>query len=162
MIGRLSTLVSVERDGRETPLIEEPAAYLFPRISPDQTQLAVQIGGDVWTIDLARGTRTRIVTARGVGSISSPTWTRDSQAVTFMAAAEPDSADLAIFSVFADMSGSAQRLLIRPHLAVPTSWAPDGETLAFDGVQFRLAGDGRKLAGRRLRVSSIFACHASS
>lgn len=54
------TLVWVDRQGPEEPVKAPTRAYLYPRISPDGTQLAVEIRdqeNDVWVWNFARATR---------------------------------------------------------------------------------------------------------
>ena len=126
-----ATIVWVDREGRETPLVEEADNYGYPRLSPDRSQLAVAISEDVWTIDLARGSRSRLTRGRESGFVAQPTWTADGQAVTFVAVAAPDSIDRALFSVPADASQDPHRLLVRPNDLLATAWSPDGETLAY-------------------------------
>ena len=128
---RSSMVVSVDREGRATPLTEVRDTYISPRLSPDQSQLAFGIESDVWTMGLARGDRTRITRGRGVGFTATPTWTPDSRSVTYVAAAEPGSSDFAIYTQPADASGTPERLLVRSHGVLPNSWSPDGETLAY-------------------------------
>ncbi len=48
----------VDRQGRESPINAEPRAYMYPRVSPDGTRLAVTIDGpqqDIWILDLTTG-----------------------------------------------------------------------------------------------------------
>jgi serine/threonine protein kinase len=52
-----NTLTWVDRQGRETPLAAPPRAYTYPRLSPDETRVALDIGGsnrDIWIWDLRR------------------------------------------------------------------------------------------------------------
>ena len=128
-------LVWVDRTGRATSLDEGPMAYRYPRISPDQSRLAVAVEGDIWSIDLVRGSRTRLTVDRGVSFAPFPTWTPDNRAVTFVGAAEPDSSNYALFSRAADASRAAEPLLVRPYAMLSTSWSPDGETLAYYETQ---------------------------
>ena len=48
----------VDRQGRESPINAPPRAYMYPRVSPDGTRLAVTIDGpqqDIWILDLTTG-----------------------------------------------------------------------------------------------------------
>jgi hypothetical protein len=54
-LGALRTLVWVDRQGRETPIPAPPHAYVFPRVSPDGTGIAVYAVDqerDLWLWDL--------------------------------------------------------------------------------------------------------------
>ena len=118
-------LVWVDRDGQSIPLTDERRSYVWPRLSPDGTQVAVVIeeGGDqgIWIYDRQRRTRTRLSTTEG-GSI--PLWTRDGTRVAF-------SRSRGVYSTPADGSGEAEALFTRDFPVGLTSWSPDGRTLAF-------------------------------
>ena len=60
--GAQRTLVWVDRQGRETPIPAPPRAYVYPRLSPDGTRVAVYAAdqeADIWVWDLGRTTLTR-------------------------------------------------------------------------------------------------------
>ncbi len=69
----------MNRDGREERLPLAPAAYNWPRLSPDGTRLAVHItesgNTDVWISDVARGTLSKLTT--DAANDSYPLWARD-------------------------------------------------------------------------------------
>ena len=53
----------VDRQGREEPLPRLPDGYMYPRLSPDGTRVALDIrdqGQDIWIWDLRRQTMTRV------------------------------------------------------------------------------------------------------
>ena len=57
------TMAWVDRAGREEPIPAPPAAYIYPRMSPDGTRVALDIGGagrDIWVWNFARATLTYI------------------------------------------------------------------------------------------------------
>ena len=51
-----SSLVWVDRQGREEELSAPPRAYLHPRVSPDGTRIAVAVDGDIWIWNVVRQT----------------------------------------------------------------------------------------------------------
>jgi serine/threonine-protein kinase len=56
-------LVWVDRMGREEPVATQPRAYIYPRIAPDGSRVAVDISDrerDIWIWDIARETLTRL------------------------------------------------------------------------------------------------------
>jgi hypothetical protein len=65
------SLVWVDRNGRETPLKAPPRGYMIPRLSPDGTNLALEIldqENDIWIWDLARENLRRLTFDLGGGS----------------------------------------------------------------------------------------------
>ncbi|MBD3853049.1 MAG: protein kinase, partial [Acidobacteria bacterium] len=77
-------LVSVDLEGRETPLIEARRCFAYPRFSPDGERLAFNTTepGDtnIWVLNLSTGTQTKLTLE---GSNNFPIWTPDGERVTF-------------------------------------------------------------------------------
>ena len=121
--GVARTLVWVNRQGQPTPFIDETAAYLYPRLSPDETRVAVQIDGDIWICESGRAC-SPFTTNGGLY----PVWTPDGTHVAFQSSRDGDP-DL--YWKAADGSGDAERLLEREKDQFPISWSPDGQVLAF-------------------------------
>ena len=120
--GRL-TLAWVDREGRVAPVAAEPAGYAGPGLSPDGSQLAVNVNllgeAEAWILDFVRGTRTRV--EQGIA----PTWTPDGRRVTYSTAT-------GIYSRRVDGSGEAELVLaVREGSQFPMSWSPDGRSLVF-------------------------------
>ena len=65
-VGRQRSLVWVDREGGETPLASPLLGYTRPRVSPDGTRVAVEVGdggsSDIWIHDLERGTEAILTT----------------------------------------------------------------------------------------------------
>jgi serine/threonine-protein kinase len=122
-----TTLAWVDREGRETAWTEEEILQ-NPRLSPDGTRLAVTVasreGRDIWVYEVDRGTRTRLTFGGGVNT--EPIWSPDGTRIAFASGT-----DLDLKWVPADGSGSAQLLLQKEENQLPSSWSPDGRTLAF-------------------------------
>ena len=62
-------LVWVDRQGHEDVLSAEPRAYLYPRLSPDGTRVALDIrdaNNDIWMWDLKGGTLTPVTVDPGL------------------------------------------------------------------------------------------------
>lgn len=68
-------LVWIDRKGQVSPIKEVPESYSTPRLSPDGRHLPFDWAGDIWILDLERGTRTRLTVE---GRNFSPVWTPDS------------------------------------------------------------------------------------
>ena len=125
------SLVWVYRDGREEPVDAPLGSYGTPRLSSDDTRLAVDRsdGGDsnIWVRDLVRGTETLVTTDSATDWM--PLWTQDDQRVIFYSRRAP----IGLYSKAADGTGEAELLLpaaANIGLISPSSWAPDGRTLA--------------------------------
>ena len=70
-------LVWVDRQGHEDVLSAPPRTYLYPRLSPDGTRVALDIrdsDNDIWTWDLQRETLTRVTVDPGLERF--PIWTQ--------------------------------------------------------------------------------------
>jgi serine/threonine-protein kinase len=130
-------LVWVNRQGEVEPLPAEAREYYTPSLSPDGRQVAVitREGSnyDVWVSDVARGSLTRLTSQRAEDH--APIWTPDGKQVTFAADVHGEglSGPPALWWRPADRSGPQELLLENEEsgATMPTSWAPDGQILAF-------------------------------
>ncbi len=129
--GLQRALAFVDRDGKMEPLRLAPGAYAVPRISPDGTQVAVELddGKDasIWIYDLSGATAPQKLP--GTGSKRAPIWA-DRQRVAFQSEQENVGG---IFVQRADGTGSVDRLTRADSGTshVPESWSPNGETLLY-------------------------------
>jgi serine/threonine-protein kinase len=125
---RKNSLVWVDRKGRVKPFPVPPGPYVFPRLSPDGTRVAIQKDGfepaDIWVYEISRGALTRLTFEEG--RESAPLWTPDGARITF---SSDRSGRNSIYWIPADGSGTAKRLSTREG-AYPASWSPDGQVLA--------------------------------
>jgi len=114
----------------ERPVTETLRAYYDPRLSPDGQRLAVAIpganGSDIWLLEVARGTLTRLTLGEGLNE--RPIWSRDGERVLF--GSTRGEGIYNIFSRPADGSGTAEQLTTGAH-RVPTSVSSDGKTIVF-------------------------------
>jgi serine/threonine-protein kinase len=128
-------LVQIARDGTRSTLADINGMAWFPRFSPDGSRIAYGVSASASNSDLndssdlvvldARGARTR-VTFSGNNRFF-PIWTRDGTRLTF---ADGSTTPNRILSALADGSGGTQTLVDTPGRRFPTSWSPDGKTLA--------------------------------
>jgi Tol biopolymer transport system component len=105
-------------------------AYVFPRLSPDGRQVAVDVAEQdtqIWLYDLSRETLTRL-TFEGNAN-GNPTWTPDGKRIAF--ASNREARPLNLFWQLADGSGGLERLTTSEFIHGPISWSPDGQLLAF-------------------------------
>ena len=129
-------LVWVDRQGREDPLAAPPRVYSYPRLSPDGTQVAVDIRdaeSEIWVWHLARGTLTRLTFNPGLDRF--PVWSPDGRRVAFnsvrgdMAGGAGDA-----FWQAADGTGQAEQLSEDPRQTFPNAFTPDGRRLLVSGA----------------------------
>jgi serine/threonine-protein kinase len=126
--GSRRTLAWVDRQGREESLGTPARAYLYPRLSPDGTQLAVASldeEQDVWKWDLARRQLTRFTISPALDFY--PVWTRDGRLV--WSSLRDGSQN--IYGQKADGTGPIERLTNSPASQVPYGVTPDGKQLVF-------------------------------
>ena len=86
-LGRPRTLVSVDRQGRETPIPAPPRAYVFPRLSPDGMRIAVYAqdqDADIWLWDFSRAKLDQATFDPGAELF--PLWTPDGRRLIFSSA----------------------------------------------------------------------------
>jgi serine/threonine-protein kinase len=123
-----SRVMSVDRRGRVQELPTSAHFYFAPMLSPDATRLILWTRGvdrNVWTYEIAGGTLARLTTE---GRNSRAIWTPDGKRVTYTGAVT--GADN-LFWAPADRSGAPERLTTSANGQDPSSWSPDGATLAF-------------------------------
>ena len=133
-----SALVLVDRNGRETPVTEITADYLFPRFSPDGRHVAFGVAEtegaitdsrvdlDIWVMEVDRGTRTRLTF--GANSLL-PIWSPDSSRVAFVVSETNGRRNL--YSAPVDGSGLPEELFVRDGNRFATSWSSDGRAIAY-------------------------------
>jgi Tol biopolymer transport system component len=124
------TLVWVDRKGKEEPLAATSNDYLSPKISPDGTQIALNVNSsgnrDIWIWDLVRETMIRLILDKS-GEYA-PLWTPDGKRILFNSDRD---GRYGIYWKAADGTGTVQLLGSGSVGAIyPGSWSKDGKTLA--------------------------------
>jgi serine/threonine protein kinase/Tol biopolymer transport system component len=128
-----SQLIWYDASGKPGDLVlPENADYSDPALSPDGSKLAFDIEtngvGDIWVVDLARHTRTRITF--GPQYSASPIWWPDGKSIVFSYGAT--SAGDSLYRQNADGSGGKEKLLETPGiLNIPFSVSSDGRYIAY-------------------------------
>jgi eukaryotic-like serine/threonine-protein kinase len=135
LAGAQRTLVWVDRQGHETPIPMPPGAYVYPRLSPDGTRLAVEARdreNDIWVWDLSRTTLTRVTFNPGIDDY--PVWTPDGRRLITSSAFD-GSGNRNLFWQAADGTRAVERLTVSSNLQDPTAVSPDGRRLVFNDVE---------------------------
>src|SRR4029453_2036335 len=123
------TLVWVDRRGNQEAIPAPSRAYLYPRLSPDGSRVALDVGEenrDIWIWDLTRSALTRLTSEPGLDRI--PVWTPDGRRIIF---SSDRTGRHSLYSQPADGSGPAQLLKDDPTGGglLPDSISSDGKWL---------------------------------
>jgi serine/threonine-protein kinase len=127
-----STLMWIDREGKEQPASAHERSFDRFDISPAGTHVAVSISNasndqeDIWILELERDTLTRLTFDEARDH--TPVWSADGVWVTFGSDRE-GSANL--YRKRANGTGEVERLTTSEVSQWPNSWSPDGRTLAF-------------------------------
>ncbi len=124
--GQHHQIVWVDRNGAETPVSTNRAAFRVPRLSPNGKSIAVAVSdetrrSDIWIYDAEGGAKRRLTTE---AHNLAPVWTPDGTHLTF-------SSDANVAEMLATGSGTKEILLPRVGYRYPCSWSPDGKDLLF-------------------------------
>jgi eukaryotic-like serine/threonine-protein kinase len=128
-----SQLIWYDASGKPgEPVLPETAAYDNPALSPDGSKLAFALEtngiADIWVVDLARHTKTRITF--GPQYSASPIWLPDGKSIVYSYGAS--SAGDSLYRQNADGSGGKEKLLETPGiLNFPFSISSDGRYIAY-------------------------------
>jgi serine/threonine protein kinase/Tol biopolymer transport system component len=128
------TLVWVDRQGHEEPINAPTRAYVYPRLSPDGTRVALDVRdqeSDLWIWNLARQTFTRLTLDPTIDRV--PVWTADGRLL--FSSNRDGTANL--FWQAVDATGAAERLTRSPNEQFATSTSPDGAFAVFSDATTR-------------------------
>ena len=128
--GGQRSLVWVDRQGLEEPIAVPPRNYVYPRVSPDGTRVALDLRdeeSDVWIWDLARESLQRLTFDAAQDNYA--LWTPDGQRVVFQS--QRDGGISHLYWKAADGTGEAERLGEIDGPLAPNAVSPDGTLLVF-------------------------------
>jgi eukaryotic-like serine/threonine-protein kinase len=118
------TLLWMDRQGREEAVNAPARAYMYPRLSPDGTQVAIDSmdqDRDVWVWNFTRQMLTRITVDRALDIY--PLWTPDGRRIVFSSQRE---GPFNLYWQTSDGSGLAERLISSQNPQFPQAFSPDG------------------------------------
>jgi len=126
------TLSLVTREGKEEPIPAPPKVYLYPRISPDGTQVAVDVReqeNDIWVWDLTRRNLTRVTKDPSLDR--TPVWAADGEHLYFGSTRDGTST---VYRQRADGTGAAEQMTEPSNgpNQFPLSLSPDGTQLVVE------------------------------
>jgi Tol biopolymer transport system component len=131
-------LAWVDRQGQPLGDLDTPEGSLFPVLSPDDSRVALEVpdatsgAGDVWTIDIARGIKTRITFDPATDG--TPIWSPDGTRIIFGSGRDGGTVvQNAIYQRAANGTGSDERLFSVPtgEIVAPLAWSADGSFVLF-------------------------------
>jgi serine/threonine protein kinase/Tol biopolymer transport system component len=120
-----------DRQGKATGTFGEPGPDVGVALSPDGTRAAgrdaaMQVNGDIWLVDFARGVRTRLTFRQSLGSF--PVWSPDGSRIAFAAGNALDT----IYEKASNGGGEEKELFKKAdEIKTPTSWSRDGRFLLY-------------------------------
>jgi serine/threonine-protein kinase len=123
-------LMWVDREGREEPLKIPPRTFVYPRLSPDGLQIALDIRDqdyDIWIWDLPRESLQRIT--RDPAAETYPIWTPDGGKLIYTLNATGRTTNL--YSQVPNGSGLPERLTESSNGHFPSSVSPTTSGLCF-------------------------------
>ncbi|MCL4692832.1 MAG: serine/threonine-protein kinase [Candidatus Hydrogenedentes bacterium] len=116
------TLVWIDREGKEEPVAQPAKSYECARIAPDGERAAVSVKGDIWIIDLAKGTNARFTFDQANNEY--PVWSPDGQVLVFSTSHDGRHA---LCRKRLDGTGEPTILELSPNVHHPHGWSPDGQ-----------------------------------
>jgi serine/threonine-protein kinase len=137
---RTRTLTWVDRNGREEAISAPPMEYIYPRISPDGTRVALDVSGqnrDIWVGNLATGVVTKITD--GPTEDLMPAWSPDGSRVFY--ASDREGGTFKVFSVAADGAGVERKEFAGTGNFMPMSMPSPDRLLAFASGEGTRSGD---------------------
>ena len=122
-------LVRFDRSGAEIGRIDDSEGVNQPELSPDGTHViaarrAVAGGQSIWSLDLARGTWTRLTSGRD----TTPVWSPDGSRIAFMRT-EQRGQDFYVKT--ASLTAQEDNVFSTPQLKKLLQWSPDGRFLLY-------------------------------
>ena len=118
--GGLFNVQWLDKEGKTQPLLAKVDNYLYPRLSPDGTRLALS-SEDVWVYNWQRDIMTRMTFSGG----QVPLWSPDGRYIVFRKVGE------GLFWIRSDGAGTPQPLTRNKNQQTPYSFTPDGKRLAY-------------------------------
>ena len=134
-------LVWLDRSGRESGQVGGPDYYAELRLSPSGQKVALAIpdprsgSGDLWILDLARDTRTRLVS--GPTDDSGPVWSPDGRRLAYFSCCENQDDSTLYIKDSGDIAKGELPVKDQVFLS-PQDWSQDGRFIIYQKDQSEL------------------------
>ncbi len=125
--GAVTQLTWFDRDGKNLGTAGPPGNYGHAVLSPDEKKIALTRDGDVWLMDLVRGTTTRFTFDAALDQ--NPVWSPDGLSIVFTSNREGGSATL--YQKVSSGAGKDESILKTPFQKVPFGWSLDGRFITY-------------------------------
>jgi hypothetical protein len=138
--GQGRRLTWLSRSGAVEGTVSTPAAYSNVDVDPAGKRLAVfkpDGGGDLWIIDLERGTNTRFTF--DPASDRTPVWSPDGAQIAFTS--DRNGGVTNIYAKASTLIGEERLLFESPHNKLVTDWSPDGRYLLYEETDPKTKSD---------------------
>jgi Tol biopolymer transport system component len=119
-------LIWFDRTGKQLGALTPPGAYNAPALSPDEKEVAVTRSGDIWLIDLERGTQIRLTADPANDSYSS--WSPSGDRVLFLSTRNGATG---IYQKTLNGTSPEEPLVSSPELKYNPQWSPDGQSIIY-------------------------------
>jgi Tol biopolymer transport system component len=138
--GTQNLLTWFDQQGKVAGTLGDPGDYVNPAISPDGSRIAAALGPagkrDIWILDVARGTSTRLTFDPADDDY--PAWTPDGKNIAF-SSNRGGTGDL--YMKPADGSGEEKLLLKTDQKKIELRWTRDGRFLLFTSASPKTKND---------------------
>ena len=148
-----ATLVWVDRQGREEPLGVPDHEYRYPRLSPDDSRIAVDaldLDRDIWLWEFESQTLRRLTF--GSAQDQSPVWLPDGRHIVFASGRD---GGMSLYSQDTHGGGKAQRLTTSPNVQASYSATPDGTSVIFRSMESATGVDLSLLQTRNREITPL-------
>lgn len=132
----------VDREGKETSVVGDPASYQTTVLSPSEDRAIAVVEdqksgiSDLWMIDLQRNVKSRFTFT--TGGVLGPIWSPDGSKIVYSGVSKGNGP---IFDLYVKPSaGSATEELLLTTSGqhkLASSWSPDGRYIAFSNIDIR-------------------------
>ena len=135
-----TSLVWIDRDGVVEDLGAPTRTYLWPKLSPDETRVALRLHQpttNIWLYDIASGNLSPFIT--GDSANDAPIWSPSGGQIAFSSSRD---GPRNLFLKATDFRETEEPLTLNEYSEFASSWSPDGRWLIFTAFDPESEEDG--------------------